>query len=386
MNENPGLIQKQNELKDQMAGYRSLPEYILDGLGSVLQHLFNPSAAKARTALLPPNASDQPIESFPSFWLNGLIIAFITFLIGWLVSIGVGYQPTSAELKLMSWSSFTGALALVINKVNIRTFLDTFRLSCVDKILSASDLDELGGWLRSNFKLWLPLISGLVVGPVLGQILYNSWLINPTNLATFQVGPFVTIVLSSIQAVWVAFYLYPFYVAFPSRLNRYHFDLYTSNPSSSEVIGQLSRLLTFILYATMGYIVQLTAGLTFIGVLKVSDPLPIIIFSIFVWAPTVILYVAGQFHLSNVITFAKWKTLNEVQTKIENLYKSKEIPDKEMLENLEKLMNYHDRIKSTPNSALDFRTGLNFLNSLLFPIFAFFLKDVPSYVKDLMSR
>jgi len=386
MKENQSLIQKQNELKIQMAGYRSLPEYILDGLGSVLQYLFNPSAAKARTTFLPSNASDQPSETFPSYWLNGLIIAFFTFMTGWLVSLGLGYRPTSAELKLMSWSSFTGALALVINKVNIRTFLDTFRLSCVDKILSTADIDELGSWLHNNFRLWLPLVSGLVVGPVLGRILYNSWLINPTNFATFQTGPFVTIVLSCVQAVWVAFYLYPFYVAFPSRLNRYHFDLYTSNPSSSEVVGQLSRLLTFILYATMGYIVQLTAGLTYIGVLKTSDPLPIIIFSIFVWAPTVILYVAGQFHLSNDITFAKWKTLNEVQTKIENLYKSKEIPDKEMLENLEKLMNYHDRIKSTPNSALDFRTGLNFLNSLLFPIFAFFLKDVPSYVKDLISH
>ena len=384
MNEKPGLIQKQNELKEQMAGYRSLPEYILDGLGSMLQHLFNPVAAKARATFLPPDASAQQSEPFPSYWLNSLIIALFTFSAGWLVCVISNYHPTADELKLMSWSAFTGALALIVNKVNIRAFLDTFRQSCVGKILDVADLDELGGWLGSNFKLWLPFISGLLVGPVLGEILYKSWLTAPENHALFQAGPFVTIVLSCIQAVWVAFYLYPFFVAFPSRLNRYHFDLYTSNPSSSEVIGQLSHLLTFILYVTMGYIVQLTAGLAYINVLKVDNLLPIILFTVFVWAPTVILYVAGQFHISNVITFAKWKTLNEVQTKIENLYISEKIPTKEMLENLEKLMNYHDRIKSTPNSALDFRSGFNFLNSLLFPILAFFLKDVPGFIKGLI--
>jgi hypothetical protein len=391
MKKDLSLAEKQNELKGQMAGYRALPEYILDALGAVIQHLVNPAAAKARATFLPPDASNQQSESFPSYWLNGTVIACFTFLIGWLVSMLSGQPPSAEELKLMVWSAFTGALALIVNKVNIRTFLDTFRQSCVDKMLHGADIDDLGKWMRNNFRLWTPLFSGLLVGPLLGKILYDSWLSNPSNPPVFHIGTFVTIVLSCIQAVWVAFYLYPFYVAFPSRLNRYHFDLYTANPSSSEVVGQLSRLLTFILYATMGYIVQLTIGLTYIHVLTTvsqnsTQPLssvpsslnstPIVIFSVFVWAPTVILYVAGQFHLSNVIMRAKWRTLNEVQTKIEGLYGSEEIPDKDMLDRLGKLMDYHDRIKGTPNSALDFRTGLNFLNSILLPIIAFILTTV----------
>jgi hypothetical protein len=63
--------------------------------------------------------------------------------------------------------------------------------------------------------------------------------------------------------------------------------------------------------------------------------------------------------------------LNEVQEKIEKLYGGEEIPDKDALERLSKLMDYHDRIQSTPNSALNFRASLNFLNSLLLPILAF---------------
>ena len=385
MDKKTSLAKTRNDLKEQMAGYRSLPEYILDGFGALLQVLINPRAARARGTFLPQHVSEQHNESFPSFWLSGSLIALITFSIGWLVSNLNGVQLSPEETRLMVWSSFTGALALIVNKINIRTFLDTFRLSCVDRIMRLSDIQELGAWLQRNFGLWQPLFSGLMVGPFLGWFLYTNWLIVHTQTAVFHTGTFITIVLSSIQAVWVAYYLYPFYVAFPSRLNRYHFDLYTSNPSSSEVIGQLSRLLTFILYATMGYIVQLTAGLTYIGVLNTQNPLPIILFSVFVWAPTVVLYAAGQFHLSNVISRAKWKTLNDLQSKIESLSNAASIPDREMLEHIQKLMDYHDRIKNTPNSALDFRTGLNFLNSLLFPILAFFLKDVPAYIASFTS-
>ena len=106
-----------------------------------------------------------------------------------------------------------------------------------------------------------------------------------------------------------------------------------------------------------------------------------LIFSVFVWAPTVILYATGQYHVSDVIVRAKWRMLTQVQTKIETLYTGKKIPNRETLEQLEKLMNYHDRIKSTPNSALNFRASLNFLNSLLLPVLAFVATNIPGIVE-----
>lgn len=388
MGKDLSLIEKRNQIKGQMSGYRSLPEYILDGMGAIFERLFNPAAAKARATFLPADASNQENEGFPSYWLNGMAIAFVTFLVGWIISAVMGHPLVMQgalsenekrlileELKLILWAAGTGALALIANKVNIRIFLNTFRESSVDKMLRVDDLENLEKWLHDNFQLQKPLVSGLVIGPLLGWFLYNTWLTNHDG-STFQIGLFVTVVLSCIQSVWVGYYLYPFYVAFPSRLNHYHFDLYTPDPSSSEVVGQLSRLLTFILYVTIGYIVQLTIGLGYVNVLTTESPAPGLIFSVFVWAPTVILYSAGQFHLSNLITGAKWKMLNEVQTKIEELYREEKIPDKDTLDRLEKLMNYHDRIKSTPNSALNFRASLNFLNSLLLPVLAFVVANI----------
>lgn len=373
------LPQKRNDLARRMESYRSLPEYILDGVGALLQRLLS-RAARTRATFLPVNVSEQENEGFPSYWINGLTIALFTFLIGWIVSLASGARLRPEEARLTLWAVLTGALALIANKVNIRAFLDTFRVSCVDKLLRSSDVDSLEDWLVANFEWWKPLVVGLLIGPPLAWFLYFTWLGNHAGFS-FNLGAFVAILLSCIQSVWVAYYLYPFYVAFPARLNRYHFDLYTPDPSSSEVVGQLSRLLTFILYVTMAFIVWLTLGLTYIGVLTPETPTPALLFSIFVWAPTVILYAAGQVHLSDLITRAKWKMLNEIQAKVEDLYAEQKIPDAPTLDRLSKLMDYHDRIKDTPNSALNFRAGLNFLNSLLLPVLAF----VAANLKEVLS-
>jgi hypothetical protein len=372
------LAQKREQLSRELEAYRSLPEYILDGIGALFQRLLTP-AARTRITFLPPNASEQEDDGFPSYWLNGLAIAFFTFLAGWLVSLLAGVRFSPDELKLTLWSVATGGLALIANKINIRAFLETFRRSCVDKLLRSSDVDNLEAWLAENFQWWRPLVVGLLIGPLLAWFLYQLWRDNH-GAAAFQAGTFVIILLSCVQAVWVAYYLYPFYVAFPQRLNRYHFDLYTPDPSSSEVIGQLSHLLTFIMYVTMAFIVWLTIALAYVGVLTPASPTPGIIFSVFVWAPTVILYAAGQFHLSDVITRAKWKMLNEIQTKVEELYAEQKIPDALTLDRLGKLMDYHDRIKDTPNSALNFRASLNFLNSLLLPVLAFVVANLKQVV------
>lgn len=383
--ENPSALdEKRDAFRTRLASRRSLPEYLLDGVGAALQRLFNPAEIKKRAKFLPDDASSQDHESFPSVWITGGIIALITLLIGGVIAALSRSPLNGEEFRLSAWAAIAGALALIANKYNIRTFLNTFRDSCVDKMQREKDIDDLGRWLDVQFSLLPPLIWGALIGPLLGGALYFFWLRNHPG-AIFHIGPFVTVILSFIQAVWVGYYLVPFYLNFPLRLNRYEFDLYTLDPSSSELVGRLSRLLSYAFYVTMAYIVQLTFGLTFIGVLTTETPVPGFLVSALVWVPTVIMFISGQLDLSNLITRAKWKTLNEVQARIERLSAAQDLPDKDTLERLGKLMDYHDRIEATPNSALNFRSGLNFLNSLLLPVLAFLignLKDVIGFFKN----
>jgi len=264
--------------------------------------------------------------------------------------------------------------------------LETFHESIVEKIIFPDDIDDLEGWLERNFRPFLPLFAGLAGGPILAYILiYN---LNHSEFTPVNIGTMFVIVISCIQSIWVAYYLGPFYISLPPRLARYRFDLYTTDPSSSEVVGRLSRLMTFILYVTLGFIALLTIGLNQVNVLNLQTAF---VFSLLIWVPTIVSYGAGQFHISTMITKAKWKTLDEIQSKIEVLYedalnKENETPKKETLDFIEKLMDSHDRIKITPNSALNLRAGLNFLNSLLLPILAFIVANLDKVIAFIESQ
>ena len=359
METNPVLAESREELREQIETYRSLPEFVLDGIGALI------SGKK-----LPRNASIQETEGFPSYWINGIVLTSLTFVLGPGLSLLLRESLTRAEVLFTLWASAMGALSLIANKVNVRAFLNTFHGPLLERMERRADLEDLGSWLKRNFRIRFPLIFGLLLGPALGLALYNGWRAGHDNPA-FHIGTFLTITLSCMEAMWVGYYLYPFYLMFPPQLHRYQFDLYSPDPSSSEVVGRLSRLLTYILYVTMGYIIQLMIGLGYFEILSEQTVVPGFILTLLVVSPMVSMYAAGQYHLSDLITRSKWKMLNEVQTKIEKLYGGEDIPDQETLERLSKLMDYHDRIKSTPNSALNFRASLNFLNSLLLPILAF---------------
>jgi len=386
MSKQSNVSTKIAEVKTAMEGYRSLPEYILDGVGATLT-VFGRSKAKRRS-LLPANALEADYGGLPSYWLSGLIVAALTVFIGWLVSLSTGQPIAVRDISISLWAAGVGSLALIVNKVNIRTFLESFHGSIIDKLLSAEDADDLKNWFDRNFKLFWPLVTGLVIGPLLAYILIVN--LEPAD-RTINTGTVVVIVLTCIQSIWVAYYLIPFYISLPPRLARYHFDLYTTDPSSSEVVGRLSRLMTFIMYVTLGFIVLLTVALNQVNVLNLSTAL---VFTLLIWGPTIVFYATGQFHISNLVTQAKWKTLNEIQSKIEALYKTVvsgrvKTPRRETMDLIEHLMDSHDRIKVTPNSALNFRAGLNFLNSLLLPVVAFIVANldlVVQFFKDSFGK
>jgi hypothetical protein len=371
--------------RDQVRMYRALPELLLDGIGALLIR-----------SKLPPNASTQEEEGFPSYWINGILLGVLTFAIGRGISMLLYEQLKDEEIAFTVWASAMGALSLIVSKVNIRALLNTFYGPLLDRMQRSSDIVDLGNWLKRNFRFRLPLVFGFVLGPTLAVLLYNSWGANHGNLACHvwslfgnpvcHIGSLITLTIACMQAMWVGYYLFPFYLMFPPQLHRYQFDLYAPDPSSSEVVGRLSQLLAFILYVTMAFIIQLMIGLGLFNVLSNRTVLTGFVISLLVISPMVIMYAAGQYHLSDVIVRAKWKILNEVQTKIEELSNQEEIPDKETLDRLSKLMDYHDRIKSTPNSALNLRVSLNFLNSLLLPILAFVLANYSDVVQAITGK
>lgn len=306
-----------------------------------------------------------------SYWFSAALIAGLTLLVGMAISWARGEHLDSIQVEFSAWASVMGSLVLVANKIMIDIFLNTFRNSPVDTIESSQDLADLEDWLDWNFGYKWPLIFSVIFGPALGVFLLMQWN-QAYGQKVLQFGPLFIAIIASFQAVVAIYYLFPFYLLLPSRLSRYRFNMFKADPSSSEVAKRLSDLFTLIMYITISYVILVTISFAHFKVLNSSTTL---FLGIFVWAPTVALYIGCQFNLSKIITNSKWSMLNDVQTKIETLLTGTEIPTEETLEHLEKLMNYHDRIRNTPNSALDFRAVLNVLNSILLPLITLILAN-----------
>jgi hypothetical protein len=126
------------------------------------------------------------------------------------------------------------------------------------------------------------------------------------------------------------------------------------------VIAQLSRIITTLLYSFAVFIALATLAVVFnIGA--------ILLVTLIGWVPTIIYFWGGQRSLSKIITSAKWKTLNRIQEKIKALNKS-DIGNKDNIESINRLMDYYERIRITPNSTFNVGIGFSLFNQLALPL------------------
>jgi hypothetical protein len=70
-----------------------------------------------------------------------------------------------------------------------------------------------------------------------------------------------------------------------------------------------------------------------------------------------------------------------VQKKIAALQKEQALPNDEDRESITWLLDYHERVRSRRNSALDLGSWLNFLNSLLLPLIAFIVGNIDTLLR-----
>lgn len=66
-------------------------------------------------------------------------------------------------------------------------------------------------------------------------------------------------------------------------------------------------------------------------------------------------------------------TLNDLQVRIGQLWIEANLAEKETMDAIIRRMDLHDRIRTTRNSALDFRAGLLFHNQLVLPVSVFII-------------
>ena len=366
MDQKDDLIQQRERLKSQIneGKYKSLADVILDsGIGYLLQKL---------------TPGSKPV----SFWSSGIVMTLITLLVGTLASIISGefrsLQPSVIAGTV--WAAGMGLLLMVAARVSLRSLLNTLSGNVIDSIESAADLDDLRNGLErlGNTRRQLLLSLGLGLIALMWPMVWNKMGVKPPGggitlvlaLVWFQSGPVVYFVLS--------------FRALPHRLGHYQLELHTTDPSGSKVVRELSNALNGVVRIGAVLLAVFTLGMALI--LRALRFQVYLFWVLGAWGGLLILFLNNQHALARIITNAKWKKLNQIQAKIEKLETQGDIGSKETMEAIGRLMDYHDRIKAAPDSALDIIEVLRFLQALLLPLIASLLANIGQITNLLSPR
>jgi hypothetical protein len=365
---NTALIEKREELKRRLAAgeYKTLIDIFLDRV----DHLIRKITRQSRT--LPT-------------WIITIILSLGFTLIGFAIIYISGDKAllnvlTTASGGLGSLTVLLGSviailIAVVMNEY-IRRIFELWRDEVLDATESMASLDDFENWLRMSCNWRLHLLATIIAVMILTP---NAIFLLKTQLdVSIAYGSILSLFLISMFA-YAFFYLFLMVILLSARLRRYDLKLFATDPSNSELIARLSSELGWVIYVVAFYAI---IGLISIRLVFGSiDPFVVVVQLLLAWLPMIALFILIQTSLSTMIRSVKWKTLNEVQAKIEKLRTSKNFGSPKTIDTINKLMDYHDRVKATRDSALDFRTYLSFINSLLLPLLAFVLGNLDLVLK-----
>jgi len=373
MKTDTALIEKREELKRRLAEgeYKTLVDIFLEWFDRLIRKITRQS------------------KSVPIWFIIAilsLIYYLITFMVSYYLQDGLTLDIFRGQGRASGLGPrfvvFSSPAFFIISMVVINQFIHRIFILWRDDLLditeSVTSLEDFENWLEKarNWRLHLLVTLG---GAVLGGIYMGS-------IASDSAGEFM-----GYGFVFGAIFLFVYFYAFvylilvaillSARLRRYDLRLFAADPSSSELVSRLSSVLGSIVY----FVAVLAAYNTLVSAL-IGLLLPLGIFVVLVlWLPIIALFVLNQTSLSSLIRRVKWKTLNGIQMKVEKLQSSKNFGNQETMDAMKRLMDYHDRVKATRDSALDFRTYLSFINSLLLPLLAFILGNL-DLVLNLFAR
>lgn len=287
------------------------------------------------------------------------------------------FRRTQAATQITPASTFivveTTLVIVAATYFNINRVLTGIRDAVVDSIMSSEDLSKLHEWLSlgwspstiGRFFFWwvLFIVSALILFyPFFLQVGFSVGLLIPSLLFAVFGG--------------IAFYYAPLMILLPTRLGRCHFKLYENDPARSEIVDNISAILNRFTY---GYVLLIVVFQLSLAIANLPIIAEIVFMIAFGWAPVITQYLVNQACTRTIISRSKRKTLNRIQTEIQSLHEG-DVKNKENLEAINRLMDYHERLRATPNSNINMQSLGYFLNQLALPLLGFLLANIDTVI------
>lgn len=356
------LIQKREDLKRRLAAgeYKTLVDMFLEWFEHRLRKIIHQATplplwvTSTALVLILSTAGFSIIYFTDNLFIVTPFLTQLSLIINFLIIVLFGGQAIISSIA--------------INQL-IRSHFSLLHDMVLDSIESEKSVDDIKNWLEmasnKRYHLLVAIIGGISAGLYARSLLNTSFFLFIGNGAAF-----IIIIFSIFSTIFLQ--LLFMIIILSERLGKYHLKLFMPDPSNSELVSRLSSKLNLVVYFVGIY----AAVMTFVFVESKFFTSAGIFLVLVLWLPLIALFIINQTSLASIIRRAKWKTLNEIQSQVEELRTTGSLKDKETIDSINRLMDFHDRVKATRNSAIDSSTIVNFINSLLLPLLAFLLGNL----------
>ena len=312
-------------------------------------------------------------ETLP--WYFSLIVLALVIQLPTLIIVNLLRESAEWRLLGFTWMGYIelGLSATTIARFGVFYLYRNINQYVLDKIQKENDLQDLQRVLArawSNRSAVYFTLAFTLFWCISFSLVYSVYY-PPLEGRFIGFGLFVgTIIFGLLTGP--ALYQEGWFFLFIIHVGNYTYDLSDTMPAYSEVISQLSRIITNLLYSFSLFIAFATFAV-------LSNPGAVLLVTLIGWIPTIIYFIGTQRSLSKIITSAKWKAINRIQQKIKLLHEGN-LNNKRNMEALNRLMDYHERIRVSPNSTLNIVTGLSLINQLALPLTGLLLANTEKII------
>lgn len=304
------------------------------------------------------------------FYYTVIVVALVVQLPGLLMAILLNETRQYAKFFIVTFLALEFAVAVnVVAKINVNCVLQNIRDRIIDAIASADDLCDLMHWLSNLWAVRKQVVFGIIFGIILDAL--SVFILIRATGEFVGLGLIISGFLGWTIVGVPIYYLFQM-VFLPLRLTPYHYDLFEANPIHSDVLRHLSLTLK-----NYTYVIAISIAFsTFLwGINSEAKYLGFIVL-IIGWIPLTVQFFSNRSALNKIARNAKWKTLKEIELKIKRIQANADLADKETMECITRLMDYHDRIDATHDTALELRARLSFLLQLLLTLLAYVAANI----------
>lgn len=359
------LIEKREELKRRLSAgeYKTLVDVSLEWFDRLLRKVTRQHEPYTLWFIAVILILILSMITFAAVYVKGGLTGIREF--GKLFGYGLGY---GYGILLVTGTVAISVINVIIINQSVSRIFAMWRDDILDSTESLSSVLAFENWLGIVCNRRLHFLVTILVG--LFAILLAGALASAELMLMISNGFIFGLIL--MYLIWGAFiYQFAMAILLSAILLHYHLKLFAADPASSELLSRLSGELSFFVYFVAFVSVFISLVFIAMGLARTVGPILVLI----LWLPIIAIFVLNQTSLSALVRRAKWKTLNEIQAKVEKLQSAKNFGDKETMDAINRLLDYHERVNKTRTSALDFRAYLNFINSLLIPLLAFILSN-----------